>query len=470
MFAICAYGGETLDNSAAGSATQAYNMFCGVAVMMFVGFGYLMTFMKWHGLTAVGFTMLVTAMGLQWAVLTESFFDQWMNNYPDWHYVPVNIYSLLGGLYAVSSVLITFGGLIGKITPFQLVIIAIIELTLHSLNYKVLISGPIHVADMGGTYIDHLFGAYFGLAVAWVLGKPTSEPAMGAVPDIFSLIGTVFLWIYWPSFVAGAADANSDQQQRAIVYTVLALSSSTITAFFTSSFLNKNAVIRPVDIQNATLAGGVSIGCVANLTMNPAVAIFIGIGASLISTIGYYFVQPFLEEKWNIHDTCGINNLHGMTAIFGGIVSVIVAAVNKDQDQSIYDGDSGFDYATGQWWRQLVGLIVVFAYSIFTGILTGYFVLFVAKTPEKVDMFHDNQYWEVADDYGRSFWSELGLVVNGGKKDDLDGSAHKAESIINDLDTSGHAGRRQAPGPLDVPASAIIMDDTTSLVDDQSKA
>jgi ammonium transporter Rh len=462
MFAICAYGGETLDaDSSPGSPTQAYNMFCGVAVMMFVGFGYLMTFMKWHGLTAVGFTMLVTAMGLQWAVLTESFFDQWMNNYPDWHYVSVNIYSLLGGLYAVSSVLITFGGLIGKITPYQMVIVAIIELCLHSLNYKCLILGPIHVADMGGTYIDHLFGAYFGLSVAWVLGKPTAEPAMGAVPDVFSLIGTVFLWIYWPSFVAGAAEADSDQQQRAIVYTILALSSSTITAFFTSSFLNKNAVFRPVDIQNATLAGGVSIGCVANLTMNPAVAIFIGIGASLISTAGYYYVQPYLEENWGIHDTCGINNLHGMTAIFGAIVSVIVAGVNKVQDQSIYDVD-GYDYATGQWWRQLVGLIVVFAYSVFTGVLTGYILKFVAPTPDKVELFHDNQYWEVADDYGRTFWSELGLVVDGGKKDDLDGSAH-AQTIIKDLDTSGHEGRRRGPAPFEVPASAVINENEKSL-------
>ena len=50
-------------------------------------------------------------------------------------------------------------------------------------------------------------------------------------------------------------------------------------------------------------------------------------------------------------------------------------------------------------------------------------MLFVAKTPEKVDMFHDNQYWEVADDYGRSFWSELGLVVDGGKKDERGNTA-----------------------------------------------
>ena len=41
--------------TAPGTGTQGYNMFIGVEIMMFVGFGYLMTFLKWYGLGAVGF-------------------------------------------------------------------------------------------------------------------------------------------------------------------------------------------------------------------------------------------------------------------------------------------------------------------------------------------------------------------------------------------------------------------------------
>ena len=188
-------------------------MFLGIEVMMFVGFGYLMSVLKWYGLSAIGFTMLVTAVGTQWAVLTEAFFDQWMNGYPNWHYVDVSILSLMNAEFAIAAVLISFGGIIGKVSPLQLLVITIIELPLYSFNHKVVISGPLSVADLGGTYIVHMFGAYFGLAVAYMLGKPKGEPELGNTPDVFSLIGTTFLWVYWPSFVAGPTVPGSAQQQ-----------------------------------------------------------------------------------------------------------------------------------------------------------------------------------------------------------------------------------------------------------------
>ena len=68
-----------------GSATRAldgYNLYIGVMIMMLIGFGYLMTFLKFYGLGAVGFCLLVTALGLQWGLLIEAFFTQvWANEW-----------------------------------------------------------------------------------------------------------------------------------------------------------------------------------------------------------------------------------------------------------------------------------------------------------------------------------------------------------------------------------------------------
>jgi len=146
-----------------------------------------MTFLKWYGLGAVGLTMVVTAMALQWALFTESFFGQLISDLHNWHYVYINIYSLLNALYAVSAVLISFGAIIGKVSPLQLVVMTIIELALHSVNYKILMEKVIGLVDMGGTYIDHMFGAYFGLAIAYVLGKPAHSPEMGTLLLAFIL-------------------------------------------------------------------------------------------------------------------------------------------------------------------------------------------------------------------------------------------------------------------------------------------
>ena len=335
--------------------------------------------------------MIITAIGLQWAVLTEGFFHQWMNlDTADWHYVDVDIYALLDALYAISAVLITFGALIGKVSPLQLFVVTLIELALHSANFKVIL-GALYVSDLGGTYIDHMFGAYFGLAVAWMLGKPKAEPDVGHTADLFSLIGTTFLWVYWPSFVAGAAEPGSVQQHTAIVNTILALASSTVTAFFASSIMSTK--FRPVDIQNATLAGGVSIGCVANLSVTPSGAIAVGVVAALVSAYGFKHIQPKLEG-WGIHDTCGIHNLHAMPSIVGALASVIVCAANKDTDAAIFG-----EYAASQWWRQLVGMLATTGFAIITGLVTGAICNKMSGKDSNVADYQDNEWWEVAEDY-----------------------------------------------------------------------
>merc|ERR1712196_719224 len=74
--------------------------------------------------------------------------------------------------------------------------------------------------------------------------------------DLFSLVGTVFLWLYWPSFVAGALPAGKEQNM-ALINTVLALLASTVVTFLLTPVLSKDdAGVRllrmtTVPIQNA---------------------------------------------------------------------------------------------------------------------------------------------------------------------------------------------------------------------------
>ena len=56
-------------------------------------------------------------------------------------------------------------------------------------------------------------------------------------------------------------------------------------------------------VQNATLAGGVAIGTVADMPIQPFGAILIGSLAGIVSTLGFEYVQPLMKRAY-LHDTC----------------------------------------------------------------------------------------------------------------------------------------------------------------------
>jgi ammonium transporter Rh len=224
----------------------------------------------------------------------------------------------------------------------------------------------------------------------------------------------VFLWVYWPSFVGGVAPVASSQQGMAFVNTILSLSSSSIFAFVCSGLLTKHHKFRPVDIQNATLAGGVAIGCVADLTLSPGDAILIGCFAGLVSSVGYQFIQPYLENKIGLHDTCGIHNLHGMPSLVGATSSVLLAASknynHRDHDSVVY-GNNG----SNQWWYQLIAIGVCVGFAVISGTATGLTLKAIGKRrsssiqPSKpTTFFNDAISWEVAPDFNGPVFSDSG--------------------------------------------------------------
>jgi len=111
-----AFWNAKLDLSSATDTDKSsvYNFYVGVALMMFVGFGYLMTFLKSYGIGAVGLTMFITCLGVEFAVLIESYMGKGS--------LEIDFLSLLNGKFAVAAVLISFGGLIGKISPMQITV------------------------------------------------------------------------------------------------------------------------------------------------------------------------------------------------------------------------------------------------------------------------------------------------------------------------------------------------------------
>lgn len=128
---------------------KGYNLYTGVMVMMLVGFGYLMTFLKWYGLGAVGFCLLITALGVQCSIFLEAFFAQWYNH--SFGQVSLDIYSIFNIVCIIAAPLISFGAVIGKVSPLQLTVMVLFELGFHAIASNCVLNGSLKVSDLGGT-------------------------------------------------------------------------------------------------------------------------------------------------------------------------------------------------------------------------------------------------------------------------------------------------------------------------------
>jgi ammonium transporter Rh len=392
---------DAQNDGTSGEVPRYYGLYQDVHVMIFIGFGFLMTFLSKYGFGAVGLNFLLAAMSIQWGMFLVGVFHWIHVGHQDT--IGLTMTSLIEGDFAAGAVLITFGAVLGKTSPVQMVGIMFFELIFYNLNF--LIGAlKLEAVDMGGSIFVHTFGAYFGLSCAWVLGRNMSQTLAGhenngssKISDTFAMIGTIFLWMFWPSFNGALADPVS--QHRVIVNTVLSLCGSCIGAFLFSQIM-RDGKFSMVDIQNATLAGGVAIGSAADLVVGPWAAVLIGIFASGVSVWGYTTLMPTLEAKICLFDTCGVHNLHGMPGLIGGITGAIASAAVGDE---IYGQNIGTVYparalgrsAGEQAGMQLLALAITLAIAVISGALTGLIVQTgFFQPPNSRALFSDHIDWD----------------------------------------------------------------------------
>lgn len=81
----------------------------------------------------------------------------------------------------------------------------LVQIVGYTLNEQI-VYGSLGVYDVGGSMTIHTFGAYFGVTVSLILSKivkPKSKAEPNYTSNIFAMLGTLFLWMFWPSFNAG---------------------------------------------------------------------------------------------------------------------------------------------------------------------------------------------------------------------------------------------------------------------------
>ncbi|XP_010346763.1 ammonium transporter Rh type B isoform X1 [Saimiri boliviensis] len=377
-----------------------YPSFQDVHAMVFVGFGFLMVFLQRYGFSSVGFTFLLAAFALQWSTLVQGFLHSF-----DSGHIHVGMESMINADFCAGAVLISFGAVLGKTGPAQLLLMALLEVALFGINEFVLLN-LLRVRDAGGSMTIHTFGAYFGLVLSRVLYRPQLEKSrhrQGSVyhSDLFAMIGTIFLWIFWPSFNS-ALTALGAGQHRTALNTYYSLAASTLGTFALSALVGEDGRLDMVHIQNAALAGGVVVGTSSEMMLTPFGALAAGFLAGTVSTLGYKFFTPILELKFKVQDTCGVHNLHGMPGVLGALLGVLVAGLATheaygDGLESVFPLIAeGQRSATSQAVHQLFGLFVTLLFASVGGALGGLLLkLPFLDSPPDSQCYEDQVHWEV---------------------------------------------------------------------------
>jgi ammonium transporter Rh len=337
---------------------QKYEKAIHIMAMLLVGFGFLMVFIKKYGRSALTATFLLVSVSIPVYYLLSScpFFGEPKGE----------IDRLILAEFGAASLLITAGAVLGRLKMKQYIILGLLFIPFYMINEWLIISNGLGLmkgafADTGGSIVIHAFGALFGVSVA--ISMTTKEELekpieSDATSDRYSMLGSMVLWIFWPSFCAALVPAEA--VPHTVINVIFALCGSTLLTYFISVWIRGK--ISMADIANAALAGGVAIGATCDHATHGA-AMLIGAIAGTISTIGFAVLQQKQQKFHKMVDSCGVTNLHGLPGIFGGLAALpIVKGLNIGS--------------------QMLGIAITIVLSIVSGLLTGKIISLFGRRKE----------------------------------------------------------------------------------------
>uniref|UniRef100_A0A3Q4MLF3 Rh blood group, D antigen n=1 Tax=Neolamprologus brichardi TaxID=32507 RepID=A0A3Q4MLF3_NEOBR len=189
----------------------------------------------------------------------------------------------------------------------------------------------------------HIFGSLFGLMLTGTLYRKGSEQRFekekfDTKMGLFSMLGTVFLWMFWPSFNSVLVeDRTPGRKLEAVCSTYLALAVSAVTAAAVSVLSNPKGKLNLIHMLLA----------------------------------------------FQCHDTCAVLSSHALPGLLGWIAQLVLQI--KDSD----DHTVAIRFAV----FHICSLLITIALSVTLGILTG--MLKFWRPPQYKNCFDDQAFWEV---------------------------------------------------------------------------
>ena len=377
-----------------------YDLFKDINIFAFVGFGMLHTLTKGNSWNSIAFNTLAIVLSFQLSLFFNLIFENAFKE--SWKFGVLNFQTFIEAVFQSCCILVSLGGVLGKISHIQYLVLIICETILCSLNFKIC-DEKLKIIDTGGGLYIHTFGAIFGFAVFLVLFRSrkkrerlqsfTNENIINNFSKMTCIVGVLFILCYFPSFNSSLA-LSDDGKYRAVINTYFSIVGSTISSFLMSGFLNRGKFIYE-DIFFGSISGGVIISGCCSVCLDHWAALFIGMLYGVLCVTFLEYLAP-LFFQYGFYDIYNILIVHGIPGFLGAFIT------------SMFIGDLGrriknIDYHVvllndmdrdnhAQAGIQIGAIFITLAISFVGGITVG-FLIKVCRCGKILNYFDDNEFF-----------------------------------------------------------------------------
>ncbi|KAL1777225.1 blood group Rh(CE) polypeptide [Sigmodon hispidus] len=368
-----------------------YQVFQDLTLMAALGFGFLSSSLRRHSWSGVAFNFFMLALGVQGSILLDYFLGKTIQQNE-----PFDLFSIRKATMSTVPMLISAVAVLGKANLVQLAVMVLLEAAAFG-AVKVVDKQVFTMDDHTIMMHGHVFGAYFGLLVAWCLSRSlpremdekaqTEKLQMATGSSLFGMLGTLFLWIFWPSFNSALVESQFiNDKKRAVFNTYYALAVSAVTATSMSALSHPQGKINMVHVHNAVLAGGVAVGAPCFLITSPWIAMVLGLTAGLISIVGAKCLPVCLNHMLQIRNPRGIHYTFGLPGLLGAVTYILLIPISYNYPRLMVN-----NYMIKDWGA----LSFALAMGMVSGLLTGCLLkVKMWRAPHVAKYFDDQAFWE----------------------------------------------------------------------------
>ncbi|XP_066960706.1 ammonium transporter Rh type A-like isoform X1 [Macrobrachium rosenbergii] len=387
-----------------------------IHMLVLVGIGLRVAFIRDFSYSAIGASLLIGGIGMQWTILCNGFISSADGN------IYIDIHSIIHGEVSSIAVSVSHGAVLGLVSPLQVLGLTLLHIPIHILS-DLLSSRVLKAVDMGGSVSFHLFSAVFGVAVSVVLRinakESSSKLNFTKTSQLVAYLGSAYLVAFLPS--VWASRLIGDDLHRATINVVLATFSASVMAFPASSIAHSRRKFSISDIQCGLVSGFVAVGAVANVMIQPYGALLLGGFGSASCIFARHSIRTYLKSRFGVHDVSCAGVSHGVGGLVGGLagaVMALVAAENGLYGNSVYQLYPAMSPVAGsdelaevkknlivkagdgrsplsQFSYQLLHLIVTTCVAAAGGTVTGLLLrLPFLENLTQDDLFSDSRFWQ----------------------------------------------------------------------------